>query len=99
VIDQTKRDKRILHGKQGHGRFRALALCDRVEWDTTYLANGALAEYKIIGTSNDKRRFTMTDETPLERYTALVRARGPTSRTFAPGKKTAKSSRTNEGNR
>ena len=64
---QTKREKRILHGRQGQGRFRAFALCERAEWDTTYLANGALAEYKIIGTSNDKRRFTITDETPSTR--------------------------------
>jgi hypothetical protein len=64
---QTKREKRILHGKQGQGRFRAFALCERVEWDTTYLVNGALTEYKIIGTSNDKRRFAITDETPSTR--------------------------------
>jgi hypothetical protein len=64
---QTKRDKRILHGKQGQGRFRAFALCERAEWDTTYLVNGALSEYKIIGTSNDKRRFIITDETPSTR--------------------------------
>jgi hypothetical protein len=64
---QTKREKRILHGKQGQGRFRAFALCERAEWDTAYLANGALAEYKIIGNSDDKRRFTITDETPSSR--------------------------------
>ena len=64
---QTKREKRILHGRQGQGRFRAFALCDRAEWDTTYLANGALTEYKIIGTSDDKRRFVITDETPSTR--------------------------------
>jgi hypothetical protein len=63
----TKREKRILHGRQGQGRFRAFALCERAEWDTTYLANGALSEYKIIGTSDDKRRFTITDETPSSR--------------------------------
>ena len=63
----TKREKRILHGKQGQGRFRAFALCERIEWDTTYLANGALTEYKIIGTSDDKRRFTITDETTSPR--------------------------------
>jgi hypothetical protein len=61
---QTKREKRILHGRQGQGRFRSFALCERAEWETTYLVNGALAEYKIIGTSNDKRRFIITDETP-----------------------------------
>jgi hypothetical protein len=64
---QTKRDKRILHGKQGQGRFRAFALCETAEWDTTYLANGFLVEYKIIGTSNDKRRITITDEKPSNR--------------------------------
>jgi len=64
---QTKREKRILHGRQGQGRFRAFALCEHAEWDTTYLTNGALAKYKIIGTSNDKRRFTITDETPSTR--------------------------------
>ena len=64
---QTKREKRILHGRQGQGRFRSFALCERAEWDTTYLVNGALAEYKIVGTSNDKRRFTITDETPSSR--------------------------------
>jgi hypothetical protein len=61
---QTKRDKRILHGKQGQGRFRAFALCDRVEWNSTYLRNGALTEFKIVGTTSDKRRFTISDEAP-----------------------------------
>src|SRR5579871_3725492 len=37
---QTRRDKRILHGKLGQGRFRVFALCERAEWDSVYLANG-----------------------------------------------------------
>lgn len=64
---QTKRDKRILHGKQGQGRFRAFALCDRAEWNSTYLQNGMLTEFKIVGTTSDKRRFTITDETHSNR--------------------------------
>src|SRR5437868_1632516 len=58
---QTRRDKRILHGKQGQGRFRAFALCERVEWDSVYLGNGSLKQFKIIGNSTNKREFTITD--------------------------------------
>jgi hypothetical protein len=61
---QTRRDKRILHGKLGQGRFRAFALCERVEWDSVYLGNGSLKQFKIIGTSSNKREFTITDEKP-----------------------------------
>jgi hypothetical protein len=61
---QTKRDKRILHGKQGQGRFRAFALCERAEWDSVYLANGSLKQFRVIGTSDNKRQFTITDEKP-----------------------------------
>lgn len=64
---QSRRDKRILHGKQGQGRYRAFALCERVEWDTTYLANGSLKEFKIIGTTANKRQFTITDEKQSQR--------------------------------
>jgi HSP90 family molecular chaperone len=61
---QTMRDKRILHGKHGQGRFRAFAVCDRIEWDTSYLSNGSLKEFTIIGTTQNKRQFTITDEQP-----------------------------------
>jgi hypothetical protein len=64
---QTRRDKRILHGKQGQGRFRAFAVCERVEWESVYLANGSLKEFRIIGTSQNKRQFTITDEKPSKR--------------------------------
>ena len=59
---QTRRDKRILHGKQGQGRYRAFALCERAEWESTYLANGSLKEFKIVGTTDNKRQFTISDE-------------------------------------
>jgi hypothetical protein len=64
---QTKRDQRILHGKQGQGRYRAFALCERVEWDSVYLAKGSLREFKVIGTTQNKRQFTVTDELPSKR--------------------------------
>jgi hypothetical protein len=58
----TRREKRILHGKQGQGRFRAFALCERVEWDTVCLSAGSLVQFKIIGTTQNKRQFAITDE-------------------------------------
>jgi len=64
---QTRRDKRILHGKQGQGRFRAFAVCDRIEWESVYLSQGSLKSFKIIGDASNKREFTITDEEPNER--------------------------------
>jgi hypothetical protein len=59
---QSRRDKRILHGKQGQGRFRAFALCEKAEWVSVYAANGSLKEFTITGTTQNKRRFTISDE-------------------------------------
>jgi hypothetical protein len=64
---QTRRDKRILHGKQGQGRYRAYALCERAEWQSVYLSNGSLKEFKIIGTTQNKRQFNVTDEKQSKR--------------------------------
>lgn len=67
---QTKRDQRILHGKQGQGRYRAFALCERVEWDSVYLSKGSLKDFKVIGTTQNKRQFTITDESQSKRETS-----------------------------
>jgi hypothetical protein len=64
---QTRREKRILHGRQGQGRYRAFALCERAEWESVYLRNGSLKEFKIVGTTENKRQFTITDELPSKR--------------------------------
>jgi hypothetical protein len=59
---QSRRDKRILHGKQGQGRYRAFALCENAEWESVYISNGSLREFTITGTTQNKRRFTISDE-------------------------------------
>jgi hypothetical protein len=61
---QTRRDKRILHGKQGQGRFRAFAVCENLSWHSTYAAEGSLREFKVTGTTSNKRQFTISDEKP-----------------------------------
>lgn len=52
--DSWKKEKvrdngRALHGKNGKGRFKAFALGDWVEWDTTYIENDKAYKYKITG--------------------------------------------------
>jgi hypothetical protein len=64
---QSKRDGRILHGKQGQGRYRAFAVCEKAEWRSVYLANGSLREFTITGTTENKRRFVISDEKPSNR--------------------------------
>lgn len=59
---QSRREKRILHGKQGQGRYRAFAVCENVEWESVHLLNGTLKQFTIAGTSKNKRRFTISDE-------------------------------------
>lgn len=59
---QSRRDKRILHGRQGQGRYRAFAVCEKAEWQSVYQANGSLRDFSIAGTTDNKRRFTISDE-------------------------------------
>ena len=55
---------RALHGKNGKGRFKAFALGDWVEWDTTYRINDKTYKYKITGKSLSLDDFDVTD--PIE---------------------------------
>lgn len=55
---------RALHGKNGKGRFKAFALGDWVEWNTTYRVGDKTYKYKITGRSLSLVDFVVTD--PLE---------------------------------
>lgn len=55
---------RALHGKNGKGRFKAFALGERVEWNTTYQKNGKNYSYKITGTAQALDDFETSD--PVE---------------------------------
>ena len=55
---------RALHGKNGKGRFKAFALGDWVEWNTTYKVGDKTYKYKITGRSSSLDDFVVTD--PIE---------------------------------
>lgn len=59
---------RLLHGKQGKGRFQAFALGGSVEWITRYVDNGNILEYRIRGSRTNLSRFTIEDP---EKATAI----------------------------
>lgn len=55
---------RALHGKNGKGRFKAFALGDWVEWNTTYKDNDKTYKYTITGKSSSLDDFVLTE--PVE---------------------------------
>lgn len=63
---RTKKEKRILHGKAGKGRFRAFSLGSNVEWDTTYPVNGKGYNFQIKGSTLNIGTFFLTDRTTID---------------------------------
>jgi hypothetical protein len=58
---RTLKQKRILHGRNGQGRFRAFALGERVSWSTRYKTNGQVSSYDIFGSSIENGIFRVGD--------------------------------------
>jgi HSP90 family molecular chaperone len=52
---------RALHGKNGKGRFKAFALGERVEWNTTYQKDDKRFSYRIIGSAQTLDDFEISD--------------------------------------
>lgn len=61
---------RAIHGKSGKGRFKAFALGQFIEWNTTFRANEKLASYKITGNSHALDDFDITE--PVEAHGVMT---------------------------
>lgn len=59
----TKHEGRFLHGQEGRGRFKGLALGLAAEWDVTYAKGTELWTYKIKITAENIREVVISDET------------------------------------
>ena len=59
-----KQAGRALHGKNGKGRFKAFALGERVQWNTTYKKDGKTYSYRIVGHLNTIEDFEFSE--PIE---------------------------------
>jgi hypothetical protein len=56
--------RRILHGKEGRGRFRAFALGRVVDWDVCYREKDSLWAYRITMIKDHPRRVQVGDVAP-----------------------------------
>lgn len=54
---------RPMHGKSGKGRFKAFALGQLIEWNTTCLRDGKPCSYKITGNSHALDDFDISEST------------------------------------
>jgi hypothetical protein len=58
---------RSLHGKSGKGRFRAFALGNLVEWNTTSQKNGdGLVDFSVKGNAASLEAFDLTEAKPAK---------------------------------
>ena len=53
---------RLLHGKEGRGRFRAFTLGRVVDWDLCYQSNGELKQYRVEMIKNQMRNVRIAEE-------------------------------------
>lgn len=60
----TKGQGRFLHGQDGRGRFKALALGRIAEWEITYKKGEELWTFKIALDANNIGQVRITDEAP-----------------------------------
>ena len=54
-------DGRLLHGKEGKGRFKALSLCNNPVWETTFKDNGKYYRYQISITHTNPDYYDYTE--------------------------------------
>jgi len=54
-------ERRILHGKNGEGRFRAFALGELVNWTTYVTLDRDIIQYSISGSTAQPGRFAISD--------------------------------------
>ncbi|WP_082133601.1 ATP-binding protein [Vogesella sp. EB] len=57
---KIKNQGRMLHGRNGRGRFKAFSLGQKVEWHTVYKLDDVYYRYTIVGVANELDDFQIT---------------------------------------
>ncbi len=66
-VRRSKNDKRILHGEEGKGRFRALAVGRVAEWLVTAReSSGRLIRYRITMIKDSAKTFRLSEPEPAD---------------------------------
>ena len=63
---RSKEERRILHGKDGQGRYKAFGVGDEVRWSTTFRDGDQLRSFTITGQRPGLRKFEITDPVPAD---------------------------------
>lgn len=58
---KSRGDKRILHGKDGEGRYKAFSLGNHVKWTSSYKENDRVKQFTISGRRPGLTDFEVTD--------------------------------------
>lgn len=69
---RTQQRKRLLHGQEGRGRFKAFSLGEVVDWKVTSDTNGQLSRYDITLIERSIRKVRIGDEQPVKNGTRGV---------------------------
>jgi len=73
ITRQTKRSKRMIHGQEGRGRYKAFALGQAVEWKVCYKDGEEHRAFNISLLDRDLTDVTIgTDEPAPERATGVI---------------------------
>lgn len=64
LATKTEHDGRIIHGKEGRGRFKALGLGRVAEWHVVYPANKQLERFTVTIIDDTSDRFDLTPDPP-----------------------------------
>ena len=81
---RSKEKHRILHGKEGRGRFRAFALGRVVDWHVCYATRSGLRAYGISMIKDRLKRVQVEDEAPAtsDRHRGITVTVSELDRTF-----------------
>lgn len=57
----SQKQRRVLHGQEGKGRFKAFCLGNAIVWSSTYKDNGTAKSFRIVGKRPALNQFDVTD--------------------------------------
>lgn len=70
---QTRRAKRMIHGQEGRGRYKAFALGQSVGWNVCYKAEGGNRAFDIMLLDSDLTDVTISEDVPApDRATGVI---------------------------
>jgi hypothetical protein len=64
---KSKNDRRIVHGSEGEGRWRAFSIGDLVRWISVAEVGGERQEITITGQHSSLKEFDVSDATPTDK--------------------------------